>query len=67
MPKTIYPTMFREKFIQGLRTKEGSFRDYCARFGVSHETGYDWLERYEAEGQAGLTPRPSVPEKPTMP
>lgn len=61
MPKTTYPAVFREKFIRGLDGYDGSFRDYCARFGVSHETGYDWLERFEQGGLDGLEPRSSAP------
>jgi transposase InsO family protein len=29
----------------------------CARFGISRKTGYKWLDRYEADGAAGLTDR----------
>ena len=61
MPKTTYPPVFREKFIRGLADYDGSFRDYCATFGVSHETGYSWLERYEDTGLEGLEPRSSAP------
>jgi transposase InsO family protein len=29
----------------------------CRRFGVSRQTGYKWIERYQAEGAAGLADR----------
>ena len=62
MTKTAhYPIKFREKFIQDMLDYEGTFREYCSRFGISHETGYDWRRRFEAEGKAGLEPRLSTP------
>src|SRR5579871_4001040 len=35
----------------------------CQRFGVSRETGYRLLRRYEAEGAAGLEPRSRAPHR----
>jgi transposase InsO family protein len=61
MAKTTYPVVFREKFLATLSTFDGSFRELCAGFGVSHETGYQWLRRFEERGREGLAPRPSVP------
>jgi putative transposase len=32
----------------------GSFSELCASFGITRQTGYKWLLRYESEGPAGL-------------
>ncbi len=38
-----------------LAMAEGAnLRSLCRRFGVSPTTGYKWLERYRAQGEAGL-------------
>src|SRR5262249_3678752 len=63
MPRNVYPVSFREKFIAALADHEGSFRDYCARFGVSHETGYQWLRRVAQRGLEGLEPTSSAPRE----
>lgn len=39
---------------------ETTFRELCARYGISTKTGYKWLSRYESSGPAGLTDRPST-------
>lgn len=36
--------------------------ELCRRFGVSRKTGYKWLERYRAQGLAGLVDRPRRPK-----
>jgi transposase InsO family protein len=48
----------RMKFIHEWRREEGwSFAELCRRYGVSRNTGYKWLDRYESEGMAGLADR----------
>jgi len=38
-----------------LALQEGANRsDLCRRFGISRETGYKWIKRFEEEGVAGL-------------
>jgi transposase InsO family protein len=44
-------------FIAACLRDEQPLRALCARFGISRKTGYKWLERYEADGAAGLTER----------
>jgi putative transposase len=41
----------------------------CAGFGISRETGYELVRRYQVEGVAGLIPRSRAPHHPgqTMP
>ena len=54
----------RLKFIVAC-AEESNFAEVCRRFLISRKTGYKWLERYKAEGVAGLRRRPPVvPEPP---
>lgn len=39
-----------------------TFAEACRRFGISRQTGYVWLRRYERWGEAGLVDRSSVPK-----
>jgi transposase InsO family protein len=55
------------QFIQAARSRGGdTFAEICARFGISRETGYQTLRRYEAEGVAGLEPVSRRPEHSPM-
>ena len=38
-----------------------SMSELCARFGISRKTGYKWLERYQADGLAGLADQSRAP------
>jgi putative transposase len=38
-----------------------SLAELCARFGISRETAYKWIERYEADGSSGLEDRSRRP------
>src|SRR5512142_1141263 len=38
-----------------------SFSQLCERYGISRKTGYKWVERYRAEGMAGLEERSRRP------
>ena len=38
-----------------------TFSDICQRYGISRETGYKWVHRYEEEGASGLEDRARVP------
>lgn len=53
----------RFRFIEDYRSEHWTVADLCRRYGVSRETGYKWLERYEAEGWAGLQDRSRAPER----
>ncbi len=45
----------RREFVM-VATRDGAnIREVCRRFGISPKTGYKWLHRYRAEGDAGLT------------
>ena len=40
---------------------ELSHTELCRRYGISRQTGYKWLARFEAEGPAGLVDRSRAP------
>src|SRR3970040_2044549 len=51
----------RVGFIADLRRKYLSPSELCRHFGVSRKTAYKWIERYEADGPAGLVDRSRRP------
>jgi len=51
----------REEFVRLARTKAMSLSALCQRFSISRTTGYKWLNRYRAEGCAGLAERSRRP------
>ena len=48
------PMEQREQFIADHRRALYSMSELCTRYGISRKTGYKWLERFDAEGRAGL-------------
>ncbi len=52
--KVICPMEERMRFITSVNESDETFSELCARFGISRKTGYKWVERYEADGVAGL-------------
>lgn len=51
----------RLRFVVLAIRKERRFRDLCAEFGVSRETGYVWLRRYASGGSQALVDRSRRP------
>lgn len=52
----------RKEFVS-LATVEGAnIRQLCQRFSISPKTAYKWLNRYQLEGDAGLTDRSRRPQ-----
>lgn len=49
-------SMWRE-FVDFAEKGHEPFSAICARFGISRKTGYKWLNRFRAEGDAGLSNR----------
>jgi len=47
----------RIAFIQDVKRGNLSKSELCLRYGISRKTGYKWLERYAAQGWAGLEDR----------
>ncbi len=55
------PMHQRTQFIADHQRNVASVAELCARFGVSRKTGYKWIDRYEADGPAGLMDRSCRP------
>lgn len=51
----------RKEFVQLARQSTIPMRDLCQRFGISRKTGYKWLRRWRAAGDAGLQDRSRRP------
>src|SRR5436190_24267563 len=51
----------RLRFIADHQRQLFSLSELCVRFGVSRKTGYKWVERYQADGPAGLHDRSRRP------
>jgi putative transposase len=51
----------RMMFVVEVLKGDSSMLELCESFGVSRKTGYKWLERYAAEGPAGLEDRSRAP------
>ncbi len=51
----------RKRFIAEWEKDEEDFSELCRRYGVSRPTGYAWVQRYQAEGEAGLQARSRAP------
>jgi len=44
----------RREFVMFALSEGANVRELCRRFRISPTTGYKWIERYRAEGMAGL-------------
>ena len=53
----------RVRFARSALSEEQSFAALCRTFGISRRIGYKWLERFEAEGRAGLEDRSRAPHR----
>lgn len=51
----------RMRFVMAVEERDETFAAVCRRFGVSRKSGYRWLERYRADGVAGLLDRSRAP------
>jgi transposase InsO family protein len=61
--RTVTPMSQRFEFVV-LATQSGlAFSELCRRFGVSRKTGYKWLSRYRAGGNAALHDRSRKPRR----
>jgi putative transposase len=63
MSKKIYTVMFRQEFIAAWTRYTGTFSDHCDRWGVSRQTGYDWLDKVHRAGFEGLETKSSAPHE----
>jgi len=53
----------RVRFIAAATGGEWSMTALCEEFGISRKTGYKWLDRYRAQGGAGLEDRSRAPRR----
>lgn len=53
----------RNEFVVLAEAEGANVRELCRRFGISPTTGYKWVERYRAEGVAGLLDRLRRPHR----
>ncbi len=37
----------RKVFIEDWQLAEGSFAELCRKYGISRQTGYKWVDRFE--------------------
>ena len=44
----------RRKFVEERQLEQEDFAELCRKYGVSRQTGYKWVKRFEAQGVAGL-------------
>ena len=52
----------KERFVILAQTGRFTLSELCSDFGISRKTGHKYLQRYEAEGQAGLADRSRRPK-----
>lgn len=53
----------RLRFVIAASRKRESMSGLCREFGISRQTGYKWLKRYEAEGSRAMADRSRKPER----
>jgi transposase InsO family protein len=53
----------REKFVLRANEPLRNMSELCSEFGISRKTGYFWIDRYKAEGLAGLEERSRRPRR----
>jgi transposase-like protein len=51
----------RTQFVTEYLRDTITFSELCDRYGISRKTGYKWINRYQAEGPAGLAERSRQP------
>lgn len=51
----------RFRFIEDWKRQDDSVAELCRRYGVSRETGYKWIARYQEDGIEGLKDRSRAP------
>jgi transposase len=53
----------RKQFIEEFQLEQDGFAELCRMYGVSRQTGYKWVERFEAQGEAGLEDLSRAPRR----
>ena len=60
--KETNPMTEKERFVTLVQTGRFTITELCTDFGISRKTGHKYLQRYEAEGRAGLNERSRRPK-----
>jgi len=55
------PVLERHHFAHDLASGHWTMTELCDRYGVSRNTGYKWLHRFEQQGPPGLLDRSRAP------
>jgi transposase InsO family protein len=58
----VSPVDLRFEFNHAYATGLFSMTELCDQYGISRKTGYKWLDRFQAEGRAGLADRSRRPQ-----
>ena len=59
--KETQPVLERHHFAQDLESGQWTMTELCLRYGISRNTGYKWLDRYQQDGPRGLMDRSRAP------
>jgi putative transposase len=59
--KETNPVLERHHFAQDLERGQWTMAELCLRYGISRNTGYKWLDRFQQEGPRGLLDRSRAP------
>jgi len=52
----------RVRFVRAYESGQWSMSELCERYGVTRPTGYKWVARYKAAGEAGLVDQSRAPQ-----
>lgn len=52
----------RKRFVERFESGYFEMSELCREFGISRKTGYKWVNRFAAEGEAGLESRSRAPQ-----
>lgn len=53
----------RKAFIEEWQVKQDDFAELCRKYEISRQTGYKWVNRFEAQGWAGLADLSRAPNE----
>ncbi|MCD4828249.1 MAG: IS481 family transposase [Candidatus Cloacimonetes bacterium] len=56
------PMSLKQEFVRKAHEPESNMSELCQLYGISRKTGYKWLKRYRAAGQAGLVDQSRRPQ-----
>src|SRR5512146_549542 len=62
--KEISPLKQRKEFITRWQEGEEPIAELCRRYGISRQTAYKWIRRFEGSGEAGLEELSRAPHHP---